>query len=88
MLARSFSRRSSTCEQVEDFERRGDDGWGDRVGEEIGARTLAQELDDLFAAAGVAAAGAAEGFAERAGDDVDAALDACSVRGCRGRSRR
>ena len=30
-------------------------------------------LDDFRAAAGVAAAGAAEGFAERAGDDVDAA---------------
>ena len=38
--------------------------------------TSAEQVDDLLAAGGVAAAGAAEGLAERAGDDIDTAFDA------------
>ena len=62
-------------------ERGGDDRRGERVRKEIGAGALAEELDDLFAAGGVASAGAAEGFAEGSGDDVDAALDAAVLGG-------
>ena len=39
----------------------------------IRARTLAEQLDDLFARAGESAARAAERLAQRAGDDVDPA---------------
>ena len=44
------------------------------VGEEVGPRPLAQQIDDLFAAGCVSAGSAAEGLAQGRGDDVDAAL--------------
>ena len=47
-----------------------------RVGEEVGPRALAQELDDLAPARREAAGGAAERLAQRGGDDVDAPGDA------------
>ncbi len=50
-----------------------------RVGEEVGPRALAQELDDLLAPAGEAADRAAERLAERRGDDVDAPQDAAML---------
>ena len=59
--------------------RRGDAG-RERVREEIRARALAQQLDDFRAPGGVAARRAAQRLAERAGDDVDAALDAAELR--------
>src|SRR5207249_6521144 len=54
----------------------GDDRWRNRVRKQIRARTLPQEIDNLFAAAGETAARAAKRFAERAGDDVDLVHDA------------
>ena len=60
--------------QVERGERSGHDRRCERVREEVGARSLPQQLDDLGASGDVAAGGAAEGFAERARDDVDAVL--------------
>ncbi len=42
-----------------------------RVGEEIRAGALAQQVDHWLAGAGVATASAAESLAEGAGDDVD-----------------
>jgi hypothetical protein len=51
----------------------GGDGRRERVAEQVRARALAQPVDDLLATAGVAAAGAAQRLAQRAGDDVDPA---------------
>ncbi len=48
-------------------------GGATRIRKQIGTRALAQQIDDLFSSAGVAAAGAAQRFAQRAGQNVDAA---------------
>ena len=56
------------------------DSGGQRVGEEVGARTLAQHVDDLPAAGGEAAYGTAEGLAQRAGQDVDLAAPVVEFR--------
>ena len=48
-------------------------GGGQRVGEQVRPAALAQQVDDFLSPAGVAAAGAAQGLAQRAGDDVHAA---------------
>ncbi len=63
-------------EQLEHPERRGRHGRRDAVGEQIRPGALAQPRDDLAARGHVAAAGAAERLAERAGEDVDAVHDA------------
>ena len=60
-------------EHFEDLERGGDDGRGDRVGKQIGPRTLAEQIDDFLFAGGVTAGRAAERLAERAGGEVDLA---------------
>ncbi len=67
-------RRSERRQEVERGDRGGrDDRPGDRVREQVRPRALAQQPDDLLPARGhVPAAGAPEGLAERAGDDVDA----------------
>ena len=57
-------------EHPEHFDRGSHDGGGQRIGEEVGTRPLAQHVDDLLAARGEAAHGAAEGLAQRAGQDV------------------
>ena len=44
-----------------------------RVGEQIRPRTLPEKVDNFLSPAGEAAAGAAERFAERAGNNVDPA---------------
>ena len=46
-------------------------GRRDAVGKKIRTRTLSQQFDDPFAAAGETAARATERFAQRAGNDVD-----------------
>ena len=61
------------AQHAKHFDSGADDGRGQRVGEEVGARTLAQHVDDLPAAGGEAAYGAAEGLAQRARQDVDLA---------------
>src|SRR5262249_41844411 len=50
----------------------GEGGGGQRVGEEVGRRPLAEQGHDLAAAGGEAAAGAAERLAEGGGDHVHA----------------
>ena len=74
---------------LDDVER-GHGGGGDRrwkrIRKEIGSRALAEDIDDLFAAAGKSSGGAAEGFAEGAGDDIDPVSDA-EVFGCATSSR-
>ena len=49
-------------EHFEDFERSSDDAWSEGVTEQVGARTLAQQVDDFLPACGEAAKGSAEGF--------------------------
>ena len=61
-------------EHLEGLEGCADDAGGHGVGEEVRARALAQEVDDLLTAGGEAAHGAAEGFAQGAGVDIDAAI--------------
>ena len=73
------AQRVAVVDQVEDLQRGGGNDRRQRVGEQIGPRALAQPLDDLGLRRGVAARGAAERLAERAGDDVDAALDAAML---------
>ena len=78
--------RTISPASFERLERCAGDCRGEGVGEQVGPRALAKQVDDLPAAAGVAAAGAAEGLAERAGEDVDAAHRRRDARACRGRS--
>ena len=74
MFSRSRSRSSSEPSISSSAARlAADDRRGEGVREEVRARALAEQLDDLAAARDVAAAGAAERLAERAGEDVDAA---------------
>ena len=63
-------------QQVQRGDRRRDDGRGQRVREEVRPGPLAQHLDDLGAARGVAAGAPAQRLAEGAGDDVHPVLDA------------
>ncbi len=63
-------------EQLQRADRAGGDRWRDGVRKQVGPRALAQHVDDLALAAGVAAAGAAEGLAQRAGQDIDPAQHA------------
>lgn len=49
-------------EEVEDFHGGTNDGWGDRVGEEVGTSTLADQLDDLLVAGGVSSGGSSESY--------------------------
>ncbi len=74
-----LAQRVAVLDQVEDLQRGAGDGRRQRVGEEIGPRALAQPVDHFAPARGVAARGAAERLAERAGDDVDPALDAAML---------
>ncbi len=46
----------------------------ERVGEEIGARTLAEQVDDFAMPSGESAHGTSEGLAQRARKDVDASV--------------
>jgi hypothetical protein len=59
-------------EQIQGLHRGPDDRRGDGVREQVGPAPLAEHVDDLLPAAGVAAAGAAQRLAQRAGEDVDA----------------
>ena len=61
----------AVLDQIEHLERGGCDRRHQRVGKQIGPRALAQQLDDSPAPARVAAAGAAEGFAQGAGDNIN-----------------
>ena len=61
-------------EHLEDFEPSADDGRGDGVAEEIGARALAEHVNDLLRTCGEATDGTTEGLAERAGVQVDASV--------------
>ena len=62
---------SSSRARIEARHNRRSDG----IGEQVGTASLSQQLDDFPSTAGVAAAGPAEGLAERAGDDIDAVHD-------------
>ena len=61
-------------EHLEHLEAGADDHRREGVGEEVRAGTLAEEVDDLLAAGRESADGTAEGFAEGAREDVDAAV--------------
>ena len=81
-LAARLARRSSPVgDHVQDAERGDGDRGHQGIGEEIGAGALAEHLDHLAACGGVAAGGAAERLAERARQDIDAALDAAVLGG-------
>ena len=58
------------------LERAGGDRRRERVGEEVGPRPLAQQVDDRLRRGDEAAHAAAERLAERAGDDLDAVAGA------------
>ena len=58
-------------QQVEDRQRGAGHHRRQAVGEQVGARALAQQVDDVPAGRREAAGGAAQGLAERRGDDVD-----------------
>ena len=67
-------------DHIEGFQRGADNHRGQRIGEEIGSRALAQHVDHGLARRGETAHGAAERLAERAGDDVDLAEHAAMLR--------
>ena len=60
-------------EQLKRRKRATDDRRRKRIAEQIGPRPLPQVIDDLLPRGGVSAAGAAQCFTERAGEDIDAA---------------
>ena len=61
-------------QHLEDFQRSADDAGSQRVREEVGARALAQQVDDFLSTCREAAHGTAEGFAQRAGVDIYTAV--------------
>ena len=61
---------------LERFESGAHDGGSHRVGEQVGAAALTEHVDNFLAAGGEATHGTAEGLAQRAGIDVDAAVRA------------
>ena len=68
--------RRVPAQAVEDGQRGARHAGGQRVGEQVRPRALAEEVDERLGARGVAAGGAAEGLAEGGVDDVDALHDA------------
>ena len=74
-----FAQRIAILDQLEHLQRGAGNRRHQRVGEEIGPRALAQPVDHLALARCVAARRAAQRLAERAGDDVDPALDAAML---------
>ena len=64
-------RRVGADRDLERLQRARGDRGRERVGEEIGPRPLAQEIDDRLRGGDEAAHAAAQRLAERAGDDVD-----------------
>ena len=66
--------------QIDGAQRCCADGGRQRIGEEIGAGTLPQQIDDGLTSRSVAAGGAAHGLTEGAGDDVHPAHDAAVFR--------
>ena len=78
----SCARRSSAASTMSSAARAAaDDGRGQGVGEEVGPRALAQQVDHRLRPGDIAAQGAAKRLAQRAGQDVD--LDARTRRACR-----
>ena len=61
-------------QHLEDFERGTNDSRSERIGEEVRARALAQEVNNFLAACGETAHGAAEGLAQRASVDIHATI--------------
>ena len=72
-------------EQIQHPQAHAGDDRRNAVREQVGARALAQPLDDFLARGDVAAAGAAQRLAERAGQDVDPRQRRRSARACRAR---
>ena len=64
------------AQHLEHLQRGTDNGGGQRIAEQIGARTLAQQIDNLLSACGETAQGSAEALAQRAGVDVHTAVGA------------
>ena len=79
VVHQAVAQLGGAVEQVEYGEAGSDDGWGEAVAKEVGARALAEHFDELLAAGGESAHGAAEGFAEGSGNDVDAAENAAQL---------
>ena len=59
-------------QQVKNRDACPDDSWRYCIGKQVGTGALAQHLYDFFATGGEASGGAAQGFAQGAGDDIDA----------------
>ena len=75
ILVQLFAQVARRADEVQRLYGGGDDAGGDRVGKEVWARPLPQEVDDRLPSAAVAAAGATERFSQRAGYQVDALHD-------------
>lgn len=71
----SIPQLSGIGKHVEGLDGPGDDGRGESVGKQVGARTLPEEIDDLLTSAGIATARSSEGFSKGAGEDVDSLDD-------------
>jgi hypothetical protein len=62
-------------QKLEDFQRSPRNGGSDGVGEEIGTRSLSEEIDDCLRAGGVSSGGAPESLPECRVDDIDFVVD-------------
>ena len=82
VLRVNASRRSlDLCRQLDRGHGAGDHRRSHGVGEQVGARALAQQVDDLLVRGDVTAGRAPQGLAQRAGEDVDAVDDVVQLRG-------
>ncbi len=57
--------------QINGLDRGGNDGWRQGIGEEIGPRALAHEIDDGFGCGDITAGRAAQGLAQGACEDIN-----------------
>ena len=72
--------RSALLQHVEQLQAGPHNGRGQGVGEQVGAASLAEQVDDLLAPGGIAAGSPAKGLAQGAGDNVNPALHAVVLR--------
>src|SRR5215469_5496628 len=75
IVAQAVPQVIAALQQVQDLQRGTHHRGRYRIGEKVGPRALAKQVNDLLAAAGVAAAGPAQRLAQSSGYNVDAVAD-------------
>ena len=80
VLAEALTQVRRFGQQIEDFERRGNNRGCDRVRKEVGTGALAEQFDDFLARAGISSTCSTQRLAQSARNDIHAAFHAAKLR--------